>query len=134
VAEVVFGFFEHTADAFLFRDVIVQFLNMSFGLFRALAFALSAASFSFLCVARRSFDLAHVTVVAEIHDYEDRNGDEKRPEAKRAKAADDEAGARSAGEITDRDPKEVAAPRVPERLVCLECTGNRTDSGVEQVL
>ena len=51
VAEVFFGFFEHAADAFLFRDVVVQLLNVFFSLLGALMFELGAGAFSFFGVS-----------------------------------------------------------------------------------
>jgi hypothetical protein len=50
VAEVFLCFLEHAADAFLFRDVVVQLVNVSLGLFRALMLELGAGAFSFFGV------------------------------------------------------------------------------------
>ncbi len=127
VAKVFFSFLEHTADAFLLGDVIVQLLNVPFSLFSALAFSLFR-------VSRRSLHFAHVTVVAEVNDDDDRNADEERPESDCAKTANDKSGARRTGKVTDRNPKKVTAPHVPEPFVCLERTRDRTDSCVDQVL
>src|SRR5688572_5047109 len=105
MAEVFFCFFKNAADAFLFSNVIVQLLNVSFGLFRAFAFDLGACAFGFLGVSRRSFYFAHVTIVAEVNNDDDRDADEEGPESSGAKTAHDESGACGAREITDRDPK-----------------------------
>ena len=75
MAEVFLRLFQHAADAFLFRDVVVQFLNVFFRLFRALVFELGASTFSFLGLTCRSFHFAHVAVVAEVDDDDDGNAD-----------------------------------------------------------
>ena len=62
------------------------------------------------------------------------NADEERPESSGAKTAYNKAGACGAGEITDRDPKKVAAPHPPDRLVRFECAGSGADSCVDQIL
>ena len=65
-------------------------------------------------MTRGGFNFAHVTVVAEVDDDDDRNANEKRPEARRAETADDKPRTCRACEITDRDPEEVAAPHAPD--------------------
>src|ERR1043165_6701511 len=116
VAEVFFRFFEHAADAFLFGYVSVELLNVTFRLLRAFVLRFGARTFGFFRVSRGRFHFAHVTVVAEVDDDDDWNADEKRPEARRAKTADEDARARRAREVTDRHPEKVATPRPPERL------------------
>src|SRR5690242_4781010 len=110
MTEVFLRFFQHAADSFLLGDVVVEFLNVTFGLFGAFVFALSTTAFGFFSVASRSFHFAHVTVVTKVDDDDDRNADQQRPYARRAHAADDESSACRAGKITDRDPQEVARP------------------------
>src|SRR5690242_2796176 len=85
-------------------------------------------------MTRRSFHFAHVTVVAEIDDDDDRNADEKRPEARGADTADDETRARRAREVTDRDPEKVARPHPPNPLIRFQRARGRTDTGMDQVL
>src|SRR6185436_10435950 len=134
VAEVFLCFFKHAADAFLLRDVVVQLVDVSFGLFGALMLELRACAFSFFRVSCRSFYFAHVTVVAEVHDDDDRNTDQKRPESCSTETAYYESCTAGAGEITDRDPEEVASPHVPDRLVALECGRSRADDCMDEVL
>jgi hypothetical protein len=114
VAEVILCLFKDAADAFLLRDVIVQFMNVSFGLFSTLVFELRACAFSFFRVSCGGFNFAHVSVVAEVDDDDDRNADEKRPEASCAETVDDKSGACGSCEITDRHPKKVASPHSPD--------------------
>src|SRR5215216_8184118 len=134
MAEVFLRFLQNAADSFLFRNVVVQFLNVSFRLFRALMFELGARAFGFFRVASRSFYFTHVAVVAEVNDDDDGNADEERPESRRANAVDDETSASRACEITDRHPKEVATPHAPDRLVGFECADSRAHYGMDQVL
>src|SRR5215213_443635 len=95
---------------------------------------LGACAFSFLGVSRGSFHFAHVTIVAEVDNDDDRNGDEKRPEASGAKTAHNKTSARGTSEVADRHPEKVAAPHVPDRLIRFECSGSRSETGVDQVL
>src|SRR5690349_9700668 len=113
MTEVFFRLLEHAADAFLFGDVSIELLNVTFRLFRAFVLGFRARTLGLFSMTRRGFHFAHVTVVAEVDDDDDRNADQKRPEARGAETADDEARARGAGEVTDRNPEEVAAPRPP---------------------
>src|SRR5690349_15330921 len=113
MTEVFFRLFEHAADAFLFGDVGVQLLNVTLRLFCAFVLGFSARTLGFFRMARRGLHFAHVTVVAEVNDDDDRYADEKRPEARRAETADDETRARSAREVTDRNPEKIACPRPP---------------------
>src|SRR5919205_728686 len=127
MTEVLFRLFKHAADAFLFRDVVVQLVNVFLGLFRALMFELSASALSFFGVTCGSFNFAHVTVVAEVDDDDNRNADQKRPHASGAQTAHDKTSACRTSEITNRNPEEVAAPHAPDRLVGFE----RSDNGSE---
>src|SRR5690349_17525620 len=104
MTEVFFRLLEHAADSFLFGDVSIELLNVTLRLFRAFVLGLSARTLGLLRMTRRRLHFAHVTIVAEVNDDDDRDADEKRPEARRAETADDETRARSAGEVTDRDP------------------------------
>src|SRR5688572_1504207 len=134
MTEVFLRFFQHATDSFLFRDVVVQFLNVSFRLFRALMFELGASAFSFLGMPGRSFYFAHVAVVAEVNDNNNGNTDEERPESRRADAVNDETGPGRARKITNGHPQEVAAPHAPDRLVGFERADSGPDYGMDQVL
>src|SRR6185503_16765089 len=107
---------------------------MTFRLFGAFVFALSAAAFSLLSVAGRSFHFAHVAVVAEVNDDDDRNTHEQRPDARSAHAADDKSRAGRTGEITDRNPEKVPAPHVPDRFAGFEGGGGGADQRVAHIL
>src|ERR1700752_1264264 len=134
MAEMFFCFFKDATDAFLLHDVVIQLQNVSFCLFSTLAFQLCARSLSFFSMTGGRFYFAHVTVVAEVNDDDDRNTDEKRPESRGAKTVDDESGATGPRKITDRHPEKVARPHAPDRLVVLECGGGRATDRVDQVL
>src|ERR1700752_2210757 len=134
MAEMFFCFFKDATDAFLLHDVVIQLQNVSFCLFSTLAFQLCARSLSFFSMTGGRFYFAHITVVAEVNDDDDRNTDQKRPEACGAKAVYYESRTAGAGKVTDRYPEEVATPHVPDRIVGLEGTGSGADDCVDQVL
>src|SRR5690349_7409615 len=101
MTEVFLRFFEHATDAFLFGDVGVEFLNVTFRLFGAFVLSFGTRAFGLFRMTGRSLHFAHVTVVAEIDDDDDRNTNEKRPEPRGAQTADDETGAGRTGEVAD---------------------------------
>src|ERR1044072_9301556 len=134
MTEVFLRFFEHAADAFLFGDISIELLNVTLRLFGAFVLGFSARPLGFFRMTRRRFHFAHVTVVAEVNDDDDRDADEKRPEARCAKTANDETRARGTREVTDRDPEKVARPRPPQRLARFECAGGSAQAGMDHVL
>src|ERR1043166_3964380 len=96
---MLFRFFQHSADAFLFRDVVIQFQDVTFRLFGALAFNLRARVFGFFSLPRRRFYLAEISVVAEIDDSDEWNRNEKSVETRRAYATDNDSRADCTGKI-----------------------------------
>src|SRR5262245_61041157 len=101
MTEVFLGLFQDSTDAFLFGDVVIQLEYVTFGLFGALVFDLGPGAFSVLRLARRSANLAHVAVVAEVNNDDDGYGNNERPEASSANATDDKSCACRTGKVAN---------------------------------
>src|SRR5687768_1425252 len=127
VTKVFLCFLQHTADSFLFGDVVVEFLNVPLRL-------LGASTFRFLGITRRSLYFAHVAVVTVVDDDDYWNTDEQRPNAGGAHAADDESRTRRAGKVTNRNPQEVAGPHLPNRFASFEGGSRSANHRVDEIL
>src|SRR4051812_4838629 len=95
-----FSFAEGFTDAFLFRDMAIQFLDVL------------ARLFGLCCGA---VDVLHVGPVSEIDNRDDWD---RRHESKKAYVSDearDDRGGRRAGKICNRSPQKIFAPGEPDR-------------------
>ena len=84
VPKVVLALLQLEADPFLFGDVTIQFLDVTFSLFRAFAFSFSPRAFGFGSIVFRFFGLrrrrhyfGQVLVVGEVNDPNDRRSHEQ---------------------------------------------------------
>src|SRR6185369_9662537 len=126
MAKVFATLFQFPARVLQFVHVAIELFNVSLGLFgsqplgfRARVFCLGTVALSTFSLSRSGADILEIFFVREVDDGDDRQRRQDGIEADGTLKLDKTAGNKSANEISQRRPKVMFGPRLPEWAIVL---------------